>query len=431
MLKKQNEVNDILYNISMKLKDISNIGMNYIEYISALIYVIYENKESFKRVLDIKPEKYNNYVLKKIDEGLYDIRIKENSMKLFSNINFSQIINIGNYSCFEEVVKKLINLIVNLEENEKNILAEAFEYIIIMAAKNNEIVLNSKEFYTPEDIIQCMVSLLEIKDSNAIYNPACGIGNFMVQAAKNANIYVFGEEKNISNYNICITNLWLHDISNKRINEYDEEKIQQVDLAIGNPPFIDEKKSDIFQGISNYTKYLYRMLENVHQYGKIAVILPHGFLFKKVKSEYKLRRRLVEENYIDAIIALPEKLFYETKIPVIILLINKNKKRKDILFIDASREYSSGRKNNILTKENQEKIISTYRNYEIIENYSYISNLSEIQRNDYDLNIKKYVKFNSEVESIDRQEIKNRILDLENEKENIQNEILNLIKNME
>ena len=173
------------------------------------------------------------------------------------------------------------------------------------------------------------------------------------------------------------------------------------------------------------------MLESIHSKGKMAIILPHGFLFKKTKIESYIRQKLVEENYIDAIISLPGKLFYTTKIPVVILVINKAKKNKEILFIDASKEYESKRKTNILTVENQEKIQNTYKNYEEITNYSYVVKIEEIKKNNYDLSINNYVKIQNKMTNIDVDQLEKNIKFLEHKREKIQKEIRNLLNNID
>ena len=312
------------------------------------------------------------------------------------------------------------------------------------AAQNNEISFNNKEYYTPKGLVKTMVNLLNIKDGMAIYNPACGTGNFITESAKQANIYAFGEENNISNYNICITNLWLHDIYNKRIKVNSNEKFQEVDIAIANPPFVDDNKEalntaenlehlyhyDVSPNASSYLKYLVMMLESIHIYGKMAIILPHGFLFKRTNEEYRLRQRLIKNNYIDAIIGLPEKLFYNTKIPVVILIINKSRRKDGVLFIDASKEFTSKRRTNILTVENQKKIVDIYQKYEDIKACSYVANLKEIEQKDYNLSINQYIQIENKTEQINVEEIKETLQCLENERLEIQKEITELMNNI-
>ncbi len=176
-----------------------------------------------------------------------------------------------------------------------------------------------------------------------------------------------------------------------------------------------------------YIKYLIKMIENVDQHGKVITIVPQGFLFKKSKTEYYLRKKLIEKNRISAIIALPEKLFYHTKVPVVILIIDKSKKTKDILFIDASKEYKRKRKINILTNENQDKIVDTYQKFETIDNYSYVANFEEIEQNDYELSVKKYVKSQEMMEEIDQEKLEQKIKKLEEEKHKVQKELNKLL----
>lgn len=441
---KEKEINRELLDIGRTLKTISNINTDYIEYMSALIYVIYENREDFKNILKNGIENMND-ILQEIDNILYFIRTKEESERLFINLRFTETINREDYIIFKEVLDRLSKLIIkieNLVDNSKKILAQAFEYIIMIAAQNNEISIKNGEFYTPQIIVQTMVKLLDIKPNMAIYNPACGTGNFITESAKCCSeIFAFGEETDISKYNICITNLWLHDIYNTRIKEHSEEPIQIIDLAIGNPPFVDNKsyvetngkidriyyKYGISSKSSSYIRYLSIMIESIHKKGKMAIILPHGFLFKKTKVDYYLRRDLIKKQFIDSIIALPEKLFYNTKIPVVIVIIDKAKIGGEILFIDSSKEYRSERKMNFLSVENQNKILQTYRNRKEIINYSYIAKLEEIEENDYDLDIKKYVKIKNKVEDINQEELEEKVYRLEQKRKRVQDQIHELI----
>lgn len=436
----QKEVDEALKEIAKSLRSLPNIGLNYMEYISALIYVIYENeRKDIERILEIPN------AMEEIDEAIERIRKNEKSDKLFSNIRFYKVFYGENEKNLKRVIHRLNELITELkifEPNHKNKLAKGFEYLIMKAAQDDEIAFQNTEFYTPKGLVKTMVKLLDIKNNGAVYNPACGTGNFITESAEIADIYAFGEENNISNYNICLTNLWLHEVYNKRIKERDTEEFQLVDFAITNPPFVSDMDEDIqvnarLQDIydhyhinkrtsSSYTKYLVKMVESVHQSGKVAIVVPHGFLFKK--SDYILRRKLIEENYVEAIVGLPEKLFYHTKISVVILILNKAKREKEILFIDSSKEYESKRKTNILTVKNQDKILETYKKREKIEGYSYIARLDEIQKNDFNLNINKYVKAQDKIEDINQEEIEKNIYQLELEKEKIQEEIWNLVK---
>ena len=420
----QKEINHKLEQICSEVKNISNRSNDYLEYISALIFVLYKNRKILKQIIDTKEERLYG-ILKWIDGELENIRIQEKSHFLFINVNFTNIDGLENSKSIFEVILDLSDLILQLDklvENSKEILAEAFDNMIMKESQENDKLNGNGEFYTPKEVVKTMVKLANIKEGYAIYNPASETGNFITESAKQAKIYSFGEENNLLNYDICITNLWLHDISDKRIGLNYEKKVELVDIAIANPPFTETGNT------SGYIKYIDIMLKSTHKYGKVICIVPRGFLFKQTSQELYMRKRLLNDNYIEAIINLPEKLFYNTKIPVVILILKKRRNKNNILFIDASKEYAKKRKFNFLTEEMQDKIINTYRKYEILPNYSNVVDIEKIKENGYDLNIKLYVENNKEKENINPEEIKEELLYLKKEQKNIDEEIHNLIK---
>lgn len=436
---KQDEVNKKLEEISIELGKIVNIGMNYMEYMAALIYAMYENHEQLQRIL-----KYNELLIEELDRQVQEIGEKNSKEKIFKKLEFRDVINEQNFDIFKIIVTELDDLIIKVGEEGKAKIAEAFEYCIMKAASRNERTSRNGEHYTPKGLVKLMVEIADVKENMAIYNPASGTGEFIVESAKYGEIYAFGEENDNSNYNICQTNLWLHEVKNKRIAEEQEVKVPKVDLAIANPPFVDYARPNIrnhrvmqeknypydIPGFTknNYIRFLLKMLESIHEQGKIEIIVPLGFLFKKERLDYTVRRDLIEKKYIDAIIGLPEKLFFNTKTSVVVLVIDKAKQKKDILFIDASKDYKSKRKTNILTVENQKKIVKAYRAREAIENYSYVASLEEIAKNDYDLTIKKYVRFQSKIEKVNEEELKEKVSQLEKERYRIDCEIRKLIE---
>lgn len=422
----QEEINHKLEQICSEVKNIPNRSNDYLEYISALIFVLYKNRKILKQIIDTKEERLYG-ILKWIDGELENIRIQEKSHFLFINVNFTNIDGLENSKSIFEVILDLSDLILQLDklvENSKEILAEAFDNMIMKESQENDKLNGNGEFYTPKEVVKTMVKLANIKEGYAIYNPASETGNFITESAKQAKIYSFGEENNLLNYDICITNLWLHDISDKRIGLNYEKKVELVDIAIANPPFTETGNT------SGYIKYIDIMLKSTHKYGRVICIVPRGFLFKQTSQELYMRKRLLNDNYIEAIINLPEKLFYNTKIPVVILILEKRRNKNNILFIDASKEYAKKRKFNFLTEEMQDKIINTYRKYETLPNYSNVVDIEKIKENGYDLNIKLYVENNKEKENINPEEIKEELLYLKKEQKNIDEEIHNLIKKL-
>jgi type I restriction enzyme M protein len=163
------------------------------------------------------------------------------------------------------------------------------------------------------------------------------------------------------------------------------------------------------------------MIETLKPQGRMGVVVPHGVLFRG-SSEGKIRKQLIDENLLDAVIGLPEKLFYGTGIPAAILIFNKDKSDTSTLFIDASREFKAGKNQNLLSDENIAKIIETYRNNTSVDKYAYVASLDEIKENDYNLNIPRYVDTFEEEEEIDlmavraeREQLKAQLTELETE----------------
>lgn len=172
---------------------------------------------------------------------------------------------------------------------------------------------------------------------------------------------------------------------------------------------VDEAKDDRWGRFSSYPlppkgngdyAFIIHMIASLAPYGRMGVILPHGVLFRG-SSEGKIRKQLIDENLLDAVIGLPANLFYGTSIPACILIFKRDRERKDILFIDASKEFQKSKNQNMLTQENITKILSTYHNRQEIEKYSHIATFEEIQENDYNLNIPRYVDTFEKEEEVD------------------------------
>lgn len=153
--------------------------------------------------------------------------------------------------------------------------------------------------------------------------------------------------------------------------------------------------------------------------GKMAVIMPHGVLFRG-SSEGNIRKKLTEENLLDAVIGLPANIFYATNIPACILIFKKKRLRKDILFIDASNEYEKDKTKNTLTEENINKIVTTYENYESKDKYSYVASIQEVTENDYNLNVPRYVDTFEEEEIIDIEVSKRRLAEIDKDLEKVE-----------
>jgi type I restriction enzyme M protein len=227
---------------------------------------------------------------------------------------------------------------------------------------------------------------------------------------------------------------WGDTLNNPLLVEND--KLMKFNIVVANPPFSLDKwgaenaDNDKFKrfgrGVPPKSKgdyaFICHMIETaLKREGKVGVIVPHGVLFRG-GAEGKIRQQLIEENLLDAVIGLPTNLFPSTSIPVAILIFDRsreqggiNEARKDVLFIDASKEFQSGKAQNLLRDDDMEKIVSTFKERKVLDKYSYLAKLDEIKENDYNLNIPRYVDTFEEEEEIDIVEVQNEIEKLEAE----------------
>lgn len=273
------------------------------------------------------------------------------------------------------------------------------------------------EFYTPDEIAELLAELVKPESGDRICDPTCGSGGLLIKAAEqveDGNFAVFGQEINGGTLALAKMNMFLHGIDNATVEWGDtlnnpklieNDALQKFNVVVANPPFsldkwgADDAQDDQYaryhRGIPPKSKadwaFITHMVETaVNDGGRVGVVVPHGVLFRG-SSEGKIREAMIRENLLDAVIGLPEKLFFGTGIPAAILLFKTGRKRKEILFIDASREFDSGTKQNRLSEANIAKILKTYERYETTEKYSYVAAAEEIEENNFNLNIPRYV----------------------------------------
>jgi type I restriction enzyme M protein len=209
----------------------------------------------------------------------------------------------------------------------------------------------------------------------------------------------------------------------------ENDSLMKFDIVVANPPFsldkwgAEDASADRYQrfhrGIPPKSKgdyaFITHMIETLNEHGKAGVVLPHGVLFRG-SSEGKIREQLIKENLLKAVIGLPANLFFGTGIPACILVFDKNKgDNTDVIFIDASNEFANGKNQNNLRPEDIDKIYNTYHNWETIDKYSYIATLAEIEENDYNLNIPRYVDTFEEEAPVDIQATQQKIFSLKKE----------------
>ena len=389
-----------------------------------------------------------NKVLEKIEEDN-----KEKLEGVFRNIDFNSEIILGKTKERNAMLKHLLEDFndpkLDLRPSKlagNDVIGDAYEYMIAYFA--SDAGKKGGEFFTPSQVSKLLAKLVKPKSGVRIYDPTCGSGSLLIKVAKEVpdnNYQIYGQEKNGQTYSLCRMNMFLHDINDAKIwrgdtirnpQNIENDELMKFDIVVANPPFsldkwgYEEAKNDKYgrfkYGLPPKSKgdyaFVQHMLASANENGTVGVILPHGVLFRGA-SEGKIRKQIIEDNLLDAVIGLPGDLFYGTSIPACILIFKKNKKTDDVIFIDASRDFEKGKNQNILRDEDIEKIVDTYHNRKEIEKYSHIATLEEIRENDYNLNIPRYVDTFEEEEPVDLEKVKKEI-------EKVEGELLEVKKEM-
>ena len=270
-----------------------------------------------------------------------------------------------------------------------------------------------------------------------VYDPAMGSGSLLLtvreelpKGEKTKTVKFYGQELNTTTYNLARMNLMMHNVSynNMKLNNADTLEVdwpdgpdekgidhpRSFDAVVANPPYsarwdnrASKMKDTRFNGYGKLAPaskadyaFILHAIYHLNENGTMAIVLPHGVLFRGA-AEGEIRKNLIEKNYLDTVIGLPANLFYGTSIPTAILVFKKNRKTKDILFIDASKEFEKGKNQNTLSDEHVEKIVETYKARRDVEKYAHLATYEEIKNNDFNLNIQRYVDTFEEEEPID------------------------------
>ena len=265
-------------------------------------------------------------------------------------------------------------------------------------------------------------------DLKNVYDPTCGSGSLLLRIGNEANVrHYYGQELNSTTYNLARMNMLLHEVSFQNFDielgdtlEHPHFDNMRFEAVVANPPysanwsadakFLDDERFSSYGKLAPKSKadfaFVQHMIYHLDDNGTMAVVLPHGVLFRGA-AEGVIRQYLIEEkNYLDTVIGLPANVFYGTSIPTCILVFKKCRQDDNtVLFIDASNEFEKAKNQNNLTDGNVEKIVATYKNRETIDKYSYVATLDEIKENDYNLNIPRYVDTFEEEEQISLDEV--------------------------
>lgn len=397
----------------------------------------------------------------RIDKALHAIeeangtKLKDAGKSVFQDISFNTD-KFGEEKQKNTILRHLLEDFAKPELNLKpsrvgtlDVIGNAYEYLIKQFASNSG--QKAGEFYTPPEVSDLIAEILAPKPKESICDPTCGSASLLMKCGgyirkhHNSKHYeLYGQEAIGSTWSFAKMNMFLHGEDNHKIEWGDtirnpklldkKGNLQLFDIVTANPPFSldkwghDDVTHDKFnrfgRGMPPKTKgdyaFILHMIETLKpKAGRMAVVVPHGVLFRGA-AEGRIRQQLIDENLLDTVIGLPEKLFYGTSIPAAILLFKRNKTDQTVLFIDASREFKSDKKQNQLTQDNIKKVVKTYQQRKSIDKYAYLASKEELVENDYNLNIPRYVDTFEEEEEIDlmavrkqREQLKAKLADLE------------------
>ena len=401
-------------------------------------------------------------LLKTLEEGFKYIENDsfDSSFKgLFSEINLSSEKLGKNYTERNTLLIKVIKTIAEgLKEfsTDNDSLGDAYEYLIGQFAAGSG--QKAGEFYTPQMISSILSRIVTLdcqdpstgkkKSINRVLDFACGSGSLLLNVRNQMGTdgigKIYGQEKNITTYNLARMNMLLHGVKDSAFEIHHGDSLandwdilqndnpankMEFDAIVANPPFSlrwdpTEETAKDFRfsryGLAPRSAADFAFLLHGFHYlskdGTMAIILPHGVLFRGGK-ELDIRKKLLEDDNIDAVIGLPANLFYSTSIPVCIIVLKKCRKHDKILFINASSDehYEKGKRQNYLRDEDVEKIVDTYQFRKEESRYSRQVSLQEIKDNDYNLNITRYVSLAQEEKQIDLQEVHDKLVELEKE----------------
>jgi type I restriction enzyme M protein len=359
----------------------------------------------------------------------------------------------------EDFGKDILNL-SSQRVGSLDVIGNAYEFLIKHFAAGSG--ATAGEYYTPPEVSDLLATILEPVEGDNICDPCVGSGSLLLKCGamvrKNTGskkYALFGQEAIGATWALAKMNMFLHGEDNHRIEWGDTIRnpllldkagtgLLHFEIVTANPPFSLDKwghedaSSDPYgrfrRGVPPKTKgdyaFISHMIETLKpETGRMGVVVPHGVLFR-ASSEGKIRKQLIEENLLDTVIGLPEKLFFGTGIPAAILLFKKQKSDKNVLFIDASREFQSGKNQNQLTPENIEKIIETYKARVNVDKYAYLANFDEIAENDFNLNIPRYVDTFEEEAEVDLVAVRNERVELKNELNALEAEMEGFLKEL-
>ncbi|TRX24507.1 type I restriction-modification system subunit M [Flavobacterium franklandianum] len=446
--------NSILKEDGLKFRNIDDTTPEGAEYIAAIreesldkLGYFLKPKELFSEIAkrgNSDVEGISNFIIEDLQKILINIQLstmgtdsEDDFDNLFEDMDLNSTKLGKTPEARNDIIAKVLSHLdkidFKLEDSKVDVLGDAYEYLIGQFASGAG--KKAGEFYTPQEVSKILAKIVTTGKSKlkSVYDPTCGSGSLLLRVAKEvsevSNFY--GQEMNRTTYNLARMNMILHDVHYRKFDIKQEDTLEhpqhlekQFEAIVANPPFsANWSANPLFTSDDRFSQYgklapsskadfafVQHMIHHLAENGTMALVLPHGALFRG-GAEQHIRKYLIEDrNYLDAVIGLPANIFYGTSIPTCIMVYKKCRENpEDVLFIDASQHFEKVKTQNILREEHIDKIIETYRNRTEEDKYSKRATLAEIAINDYNLNIPRYVDTFEAEDSIDIDAIANDI----------------------
>ena len=345
------------------------------------------------------------------------------------------------------------------QDNAIDTFGDAYEFLMTMYASNAG--KSGGEFFTPQEVGELLarIVIMDKKEVNKVYDPACGSGGLLLKFAKilgkeNVRQGFFGQEINLTTYNLARINMFLHDINYNQFNiargdtlihpeHWDDEPF---DAIVSNPPYSIRwagKSNPLLINDERFAPagvlaperfsdlaFTMHMLSWLSPQGTAAIVEFPGVLYRG-GAEQKIRKYMIDNNFVDTVIQLPSDLFFGTSIATCILVLKKNKTDNNILFVDASEECVRNTNKNKLSDENINNIINLLKDRKSVENKAYLASYEEVKENDYNISVNSYLKVVTEEEKIDIKELNKQIKEIVEKEDIIRKELDKIIAELE
>ena len=456
MVEKYNELDESNPDHAELIEGIKENSVDEVGYAlspSQLFHTLAERGRQNQFILDDLAE-----TLRAIERSTLGAESEDDFANLFEDLDINSTKLGNNANDRNELISKVLthldNIDFDLSNSESDVLGDAYEYLIGEFASGAG--KKAGEFYTPQTVSTLLAKIVTQGKERlrSVYDPTCGSGSLLLRVKREVKDVdmIFGQEMNRTTYNLARMNMILHDVHFAKFDIKQEDTLtrpQHIDMrfdaVVANPPFsakwsadpiyLQDERFSRFGKLAPSSKadmaFVQHMLHQLDHNGTMAVVLPHGVLFRG-SSEGVIRQYLIEKmNVIDAVIGLPANIFYGTSIPTCILVLKKNRTHTgDILFIDASNDFEKQKNQNKLLPEHLDKIIDAFTQRQNIDKYAKVATLQEVKDNDYNLNIPRYVDTFEAEDEIDLNAIAQQLKELEQKSQNTDKVIADFCKEL-